>query len=242
MIGYQKSTTLGTEDCILVAPRAYFRRGAPLSANWSRALVGVFFSLVADGTENGDCASESIPYTDFRDQVSLGLASGAGAPGVAGHRFVGMGCATSGTRSAPYWDSANSAWKLLGSSAPFQPLIADGTTLTLGSGSAAFLSPTHKVPSGTELFAAFLGVDITLTSTGATLKMAPNSYGSPYGITDVSEAALTRTMFSASYASLSALTGGWWSGGESGLTDFFFRAPYRNNRLRIHAYRVEQLG
>lgn len=241
MIGYQKSTTLGNEDCILVDPRACYRRGAPLSANWSRALVGVFFSLVAAGTENGDCTTESIPYTDFRDQISLGLCSGAGAPGMAGHRFVGMGCATSGTRVSPYWNTSGPCWWPLGNYAPMQSLIADGTSLVLGGGNA-YLSPEHKAPSGTELFAAFLCVDITLTSTGATLRMAPNASASPYGVTNVSEAALVRAMFSASWASQTLLTGGWWSGGESGLTDFFFRFPHRNNRLRIHAHRVEQLA
>ncbi|HLP02075.1 MAG TPA: hypothetical protein VK163_08615 [Opitutaceae bacterium] len=242
MIGYQKTTALGTADCVITEPRACYRRAWNLSPTWKRVRLGVFFSLIGTGGPNEDCINESILYTDLRDQISFGLASGDGAPGMAGHRFVGMGCPKSGTRSAPYWDASNSAWKLIGNSVYINTCIADGTTLSVG-GSNAYLYTAHRAPSGTELFAAFLGLDITLSSTGATVQVASNPSGGPFGYTDVSRPALLNLMMGSSYLSAGTLTGGWWSSdGISGLSDVYLRMPHRLGRLRVFAMRVEELG
>lgn len=241
MIGYQKTTSTGTDDCIVIEPRACYRRPAPITADWTKVLIGAFVSLIGTTDENTDCAAETIPYSNFRDQLSFGLASGAGAPGIAGHRFVGMGRPATGTWTAPYYDAANTAWQIVGNSQPVNSCIADGTTITLGGGNA-YITSKHRAPSGTTLFAAFIGVEITLTLTGATMRFAPTT-STPYGETVVTEGALLQKMFTASYATQTALTGGWWGGGGgSGCTDFFIRFPHYANRLRLHAVRVEQLA
>ncbi|MBK8477438.1 MAG: hypothetical protein IPL39_14390 [Opitutaceae bacterium] len=96
----------------------------------------------------------------------------------------------------------------------------------------------HLTPAGTASFCTFVGCDLTLTTTGLSVK----AHGQ-VNITDTSTLALRKLMLEVALGTAAVTTGGWWGSGlDSGLRFLCVRAPHNQNRMRIHGIQVMQIA
>lgn len=246
MRGRQKTLASGTEGCVALEAREVYPR-SPLDSvlpnNWNRCRIGLFFSLIGlDAGDNTDPVAETVAYVNSRDLLQIGISNGVQGYGVTGNRFVG-GVSSVTTPIAAAYNGSGAYWNPLGSGAPLMA-IGDGTTIASASISNAtpFSACRHKAPSGQADFAAYFGLDITLTTTGAIVQMMGAPAVSPYGITDTSLPNLIKYMMETTRYGTAVLTGGWWSGGTIGMSKVHVRFPHLQNRARLHRLAVLNLS
>lgn len=235
--GYpSKTTDLGTCASIAMAVREVYPRPTMLPSNWHQVRIGTLFSIIGlNANDNTAPVVETVTFLNNRDRFALGLFNGAanGCFGDAGTRFVGLVSGTLGVGyAAPNY---NVLWP--SSSYSNYGAIGDGATVALNPNGLNVGPVTQLTPAGTVSFCSFVGVDIALTATGATVRGQVAS-----NITDTSVINLRRLMLDTSLVG-AAVTGGWWGAGlDSGLTHLYVRSAHNQNRLRIHGLQVQQIA
>lgn len=235
MLGYTKTITGGTDDCIILDPREQFIRETSLPLTWTKCRIGLMVSFTTLASDNADPTNTTLSYTGALDQISIGISNGVAAIGQTGNRYVGFGRLATGTIPSPYVSGAAYHFAQV-STTPAASVIGDGGSLVISVGANSSNNPA-SAPSGLSTYAQPIVVDITLGSTSATAFLALLS-----GVTDVSSANLRAKMQSSTPTSLIAATGGWWNGGSVGMRHLCIRHPSASTRLRIHAMEVIQLA
>ena len=235
-----KTTTLGTTDSIVMGVREVYPRATLLPSDWHQVRIGMLYSIVGlNADDNTAPTVETVTILNHRDRFALGLFNGAanGCAGDAGTRFVGIMSGTTAPIAVSY---SNPNYTVLWTSNANNGVIGDGASV-VNSGTGIGLTNStaiHATPAGTSSFCAFLGVDITLSSTGTTTKRQAVS-----SITDTSILNLRKLMLETTLTGAGVCTGGWWGAGlDSGLTHLYVRAPHNQNRLRIHGLQVMQIA
>lgn len=210
-----------------------------LPLNWTRCRLGAFISLIGAATnDNTAPIVETVPYAGPLDRLAFGIANEVQSGlGQTGFRFIGLSSqavATSVAFFTPNWS-------------PFstyaQAVIGDGASVANSQYTASGLLSVfrHSTSAGESLFAAFIGVDIALISTGATVQ-SQFAGSTTNGITDVSDTALQRYMLDTTLSSQGTLTGGWWASAPINMHHVYVRFPHTANRIRIHNLRLMNLS
>lgn len=242
---FEHTTASGTITPALIPARGAFVRQTNLPSNWRTVRIALLYSLRGE-TDADAPTTESIAYSgNMLQQVQIGLSNGAGMPGVAGVRFVGVGQQANAVSCVSF--NSTYGWHILGAntsdgSARLGGRVCDGSTVTMQGTSTATAVSGFATPTGTTSFCEGLMIEFDVTTAGS-LAMR---FAIARPLSPVDQGAVGRALEAAVLLTAGtqyATTGGWWGSGTGvGCTHLFVRLPYVNNRLVIHGYKVAQVG
>lgn len=232
---FEKTTSLGPERSLLLEPREPMPpRETVLTPNWKTLRVGLFLSAVGVGGDDAAGVTEQIVHFNHYDRWFIGMTNGQGYIGEAGAQFVGA------QHDETFLEMTGTETRIIQYNYP-SALWANGETVQTAGKNGQSTMLRCGLASAASGFCAFLGLQIVLGEGTVRIDTLNNS---TLSYTNTSLTALTNALVNSGVANTGqVLTGGWWgSSVPIGLRHFFVRAPYYNNRIRIHAMQVMQLA
>lgn len=245
MKGYPISAGAPADSIFLEQYREVYTREANISPDWKRCRVGMFYSLCGLTEDSVPAAAETITRTNVLDQLMFGIGNGVEAYGEAGNRFLGVVSPPSGYFRSLYVGGTSQYWQMTDSI--YYVAVGNGlVTKTLAINNASPTYARHKADDPSR-FAAYLGIDVTLSGTTALIQVAGGTSVAPYGFSNTSKINLIAFMndpagAGISYYNITTIAGGWWNGAPVDLRHVMVRIPHNLARLRIHAMDVMQLA
>lgn len=244
---FSHTTASGSITSGLLPARAAFVRATNLPANWKTVRIALLYSLRGADAASSPVVETAAATANLLTQAQIGLSNGAGMPGLAGVRFVGVGSGTNATTDACV-SNYSSAWRLLTTNTTGQTYatlggrVCNGTAVAYQGSSARSQTTAISTPLGTTNFAECLTLELSVV-TAATLTMQfaimrPLAPATQAEVGVALEKAITTVT-----GITDNTAGGWWSSSVAvDCTTLFVRLPFINNRLVIHGYKVAQVA
>lgn len=257
--GYTKTTSTGTDQCIILDPRQAFVRESALPADWQRVRFGAILSICGLGDGNASPVAEQLSRDSYADDFYFGLTDSEGHPGDGDTRFLGLGFINSGYGTFQSLSVKNSGgWKPFGTDG-YTSLASHmwnaGTNIryVLGNGSGTNKAadfPANYDPTASAGYAFWIGVDMELTyGSNPSIEYYAFNSGIPTSLVSAGNTAdaFQRLVMATGMTKQpsSRTVSGWWTSKSANPVDcryLYLRYPFRNNRLRIHAIGAMQLA
>jgi hypothetical protein len=234
----------GTDVVILPDPRAAYRRQSLIGTSWNEVRLGILYTWVPSVSSDAACSTEAITAASCLDWFTLGLKDDSDtAPGRAGSTFIGF-CfpGTTATYTVTVNSNASGTANLQTSSNHSYVASINGTSLLSTDNIDATLTIQYPIFS-TGNVCAFLALKLVVNNAGLSNQTVTPSVNTTTGpATDLSVNNIRSLLFSSTYTAFSALT--WNSGGVALAlpSDFYVRAPFNNNRIRLSCHEVLKIS
>lgn len=227
-----------TKQGLIVEPRGAYVRATNLPANWRRCRLVALVSFTRTSAENSDMVSETVVTNGTeRLRYHFGLSNGAGMPGDADVKFVGL--SQPANRHMKIFLNGYYGWMLANDDAYGTEVVgcvAAGATVGRGGGDT---QDWRINPAATTDCALALMADMEVYPDGRLFTYAHNAK-----ISDLAPTQMHLTLASTPSSNARRETGGGWWSNSVGVDcrHVFIRFPFTTNRLRLFGVEVMQLA
>ena len=228
-----KANILGNDECIIMSPRGAYIQESSLSTYWRHCKIGMFYTIINTSDDDALNTNETVGYSNQPDKFMFGLSNGTGSMGGTGNKFTGITSDLSSVATTLNPFGGNSMTTL---DTTCHGVWANGATIL--STSTGNSPSAGYAPGG----AGFIGLDLSCRYVYEVGEFIDISFqvdsSSNVSLTSLRNKLVTLPYKATAVSHKYATT----SGADIGVRHFFARAPYLNNRLRIHAIEVLQLA